>query len=106
MTPVRTARLSDGREVRLREPKAGELRGLSVQALVTMDVGAMLRLLPRISEPALTPAELETLGAADFGELAGIAAGFFIPRHVAAAAGLTGTTPETESPAPPASPTA
>jgi len=65
-------------EVTVREPSAGELRGLSIGAIATMDVAAMIRLLPRITEPALSAAQIEALGAYDFGELAGRAAGFFM----------------------------
>lgn len=98
MTGFRNAVLSDGREVRVREPKAGELRGLSLQAVITMDAAAMIKLLPRITEPALSPAEVETMRAVDFGELAGAAAGFFIPQRVAAEAAAALGATETDTP--------
>ncbi|MDH5633064.1 MAG: phage tail assembly protein [Gammaproteobacteria bacterium] len=47
--------------VRVRRPRSGELRGLSLSELLIMNTDQMLTLLPRITEPALTEPELSDL---------------------------------------------
>lgn len=42
--------LSDGREIELREPMAGELRGIKLLDVLQLDVSAHAELVPRISE--------------------------------------------------------
>ena len=56
--------------IELRKPAAGELRGTKLSDVLTMDVATMNKLLPRISEPPLTEAELHTMNLGDFTELA------------------------------------
>lgn len=62
----------------LRKPEVGSLRGLKMTDILQMDVNAMMALLPRISEPALLPAEISAMDPADFMELAGRIVGFFL----------------------------
>lgn len=62
----------------LRKPKAGELRGLSLKDLLTSDVGTIITLVPRISDPILTDAEAAMLDPADFAEIGGVIRGFFL----------------------------
>ncbi len=64
-------------EIAVREPTAGELRGLAVSAIMSMEVSAMIRLLPRITMPPLSEAQVAAMRPGDFGQLAGTAAGFF-----------------------------
>ena len=45
-------------EIQLRKPKAGEMRGLNMTDVVQMDVNALTKLLPRITTPILTEAEI------------------------------------------------
>lgn len=52
--------------VQLRRPKAGELRGLSMAALLNLDVGSVVTLLPRITQPTLIKHEVEDLDPVDF----------------------------------------
>lgn len=66
------------RKVTLRKPGASELRGLSLQDLVRSDVGSILTLLPRISDPIMTQADADGLSPVDLAECAGIIAGFFM----------------------------
>ncbi len=66
------------RKVTLRKPSAGELRQLSLQDLVRSDVGSILTLLPRISDPIMTDADAASLSPADLAECAGVIAGFFM----------------------------
>lgn len=65
-------------EVTLRKPNSGELRGMKLTNLLQMDVGSMITLLPRITNPALTPDEVAELDPADLMALAGEVVGFFM----------------------------
>ena len=51
--------------ITLREPSAGELRGIKLFDLVQGDTGALVELLPRISTPALTKQEALGLSLRD-----------------------------------------
>lgn len=64
--------------LRLRKPKAGELRGLSLQDVITSDISTLLTLIPRISEPPLTAPEADQLDPADLAEIGGTVRGFFM----------------------------
>lgn len=63
--------------VTLREPASGDLRGLKLTDIMQMDVAAMTRLIPRLTNPALAPSEVEALGPADFMSLCTGVVGFF-----------------------------
>lgn len=65
-------------QITLRKPKAGELRGLNLQQLISVDVTAILQLLPRISEPVLTSDECGNLDPSDLTEIGGTIRGFFM----------------------------
>lgn len=52
-------------EISLRKPAAGELRGLKLADLLTGDVNAVIRLVPRISNPSLTEQEVAALDVVD-----------------------------------------
>ncbi|MDZ4374908.1 MAG: hypothetical protein U1C74_26310, partial [Phenylobacterium sp.] len=45
--------------LRLRKPKSGELRGLSLSELLNSDVSAIIKVLPRITSPSITEAEAD-----------------------------------------------
>lgn len=64
----------------LRKPKSGELRGLTLQDLLTTDVTTIMTLVPRISDPILTDAEARDLDPADLAEIGGVIRGFFLTR--------------------------
>ena len=49
----------------LREPKAGDLRGVKLADLLTMDTAALLPLLGRIAMPRISPAEAQRLSYVD-----------------------------------------
>lgn len=72
--------------LKLRKPKAGELRGLSMVDLVKLEVDTITELLPRIMMPPLTPVEIADLSPADLFAISTEVAGFFLP---------TGMMPET-----------
>ena len=71
-------------EVTLRKPKAGELRGLNLTDLLQMDVAAVIKVLPRISDPTLTETEAASLDPADLTALASEVAGFLLPKSAKA----------------------
>ena len=62
----------------LRKPRSGELRGLSLQDVIGTDIAAILKLVPRISEPPLTAEEADRLDPADLAEIGGAIRGFFM----------------------------
>lgn len=70
--------------ISLRRPAAGELRGVNLTDLLQMDVIAVTRVLPRISDPTLTEAEIAQLDPADFTQLASEVAGFLLPKSALA----------------------
>lgn len=49
----------------VRKPQSGALRGTRLQALMDMDVNAMMTVLPRVTTPALTPQEINEMDPAD-----------------------------------------
>lgn len=51
--------------LQLRKPTAGELRGLSLVAVLQMDVDALATLLPRISAPVIHKPEVLAMDPAD-----------------------------------------
>ena len=64
----------------LRKPNVQTLRGLSLGALVQMDIDSVIKLLPRISTPTLTNAEIERLEPADILAICGGVSSFFLTR--------------------------
>ena len=66
--------------VSLRRPLAGELRGIKLAELLQMDVSALAVLLPRISTPTLTTADVNQLDPADLVAIATEVASFFLPK--------------------------
>ncbi|HGF6522466.1 GpE family phage tail protein [Yersinia enterocolitica] len=49
--------------------QAGSLRGLKMYDIITTDVNALIKLLPRVTSPALTEIELVTMDTWDFSQL-------------------------------------
>lgn len=64
--------------ISLRCPKAGELRGLEISSLVRMDYSQLEVLIPRISDPMITPAEIAELEPYDMSQLASEVTNFLI----------------------------
>ena len=65
-------------QLTLRKPRAGEMRGLSLQSLLQSDIDQLLTLIPRISEPSITDAEANALEPEDLAEIGGTVFGFFM----------------------------
>jgi hypothetical protein len=67
--------------IELRRPTSGELRGLSLTGVLQMDVDALVKLLPRITIPTLTEADVRSLDPCDLVQLGTATAGFFVARR-------------------------
>jgi hypothetical protein len=69
-------------EITLRKPSPGELRGLSMVDILRMETDALFKLLPRITQPPLTPAQLSReIEPEDFTELATKTLLFFVKKE-------------------------
>ncbi|CEQ64359.1 phage tail protein E [Salmonella enterica subsp. enterica serovar Typhi] len=71
-------------EIVLRKPQSGALRGTRLQAIMDMDVGAMMTVIPRISSPTLTAQEMAELDSADLTAMAVEVVTFLLPKSVLA----------------------
>ncbi|ATS21714.1 tail protein [Xanthomonas phaseoli pv. phaseoli] len=67
-------------DLKVRKPGAGELRGLKLAELLQMDVTALATLLPRISSPTLTTADVNAMDPADLLTVGQEVALFFLPK--------------------------
>jgi len=67
-------------EVRLRKPKAGELRGTQLVNLLHMDIAALEIVLPRITVPTLTKHEVGQLDPADITQFGSELAAFLLTK--------------------------
>lgn len=67
--------------VTVRRPGAGELRGLSISALLNLDYIALEKLLPRITVPRLNPPDVAALDPADLVQLGSEVMDFLLPRE-------------------------
>lgn len=70
--------------VDLRRPKSGELRGVNLSDLAQLDVSALIKVLPRVSMPTLTGADVENLDPSDLMKLGAEIVGFLLPSQKAA----------------------
>lgn len=70
--------------VSIRKPSSGELRGLSVTDVLSMEVNALFKLLPRITTPALTVDELMQLDPADLLQMGNEVGNFLLPKKAIA----------------------
>ncbi|KPH62320.1 phage tail assembly protein [Novosphingobium sp. ST904] len=64
--------------ITLKKPMGGELRGLALQDLLQTDVTAILKVIPRISNPPLLQDEADRLPADDLAQIGGTIRGFFL----------------------------
>ncbi len=65
--------------VTLIKPTAGTLRGVSLAAVAQSEVDALIKVLPRMTYPALTEAEVSAMELPDLLTLAGKVIGFLSP---------------------------
>ena len=64
----------------IRKPKSGELRGIALQDILGTDISALLKVIPRVSEPPLTQDEADNLEPEDLAEIGGTLRGFFMTK--------------------------
>lgn len=64
----------------IRKPNAGALRGVTLMALVQVDVQTLRTVLPRVCDPILTPAEINSLDPADLLNTGATLASFFMSK--------------------------
>ncbi|MFV0411131.1 MAG: phage tail assembly protein [Paracoccus sp. (in: a-proteobacteria)] len=65
----------------LRRPNAGSLRGLSLMDIAQMNVTALIKVLPRISDPTLTEQEVAKMDPADLASCAAEVASFLLRKQ-------------------------
>ncbi|WP_099061754.1 phage tail assembly protein [Serratia sp. BW106] len=65
--------------VTLIKPNTGTLRGVGLASLANSDVDALIKVLPRMTYPALTESEVTALELPDLVALAGKVIGFLAP---------------------------
>ncbi|MGC1007519.1 phage tail assembly protein [Pantoea agglomerans] len=68
--------------VTVRKPQSGALRGTRLQALMDMDVNAMMVVLPRVTSPALTTTEINEMDPADLVSLSVEVVTFLLKKSV------------------------
>lgn len=66
----------------VRRPKAGELRGCSLVDLLQMDVNALTKVLPRVTNPMLDANTIKQLSPADLLQLGTAVTGFLLPKRM------------------------
>ena len=66
--------------ITLIKPTAGTLRGVSLAALAGSDVDALIKVLPRMTIPALTETDITRMELPDMIAIAGKVVGFLTPK--------------------------
>ena len=82
-TPIKRGK-TEITEILLRKPQSGALRGTRLQAIMDMDVSAMMTVIPRISAPTLTAQEMAELDPADLTALSVEVVTFLLSKSVLA----------------------
>lgn len=77
-------------QVQVRKPQAGELRGLSLSALLNLDYAALETVLQRITIPTLTKAQIIAMDPSDFTQLGSEVMDFLLPKGAKAALSQNG----------------
>lgn len=77
--------------ITLRKPAAGELRGVVLSDLIRMESTAVMTVLPRITDPALTAPELASMDPADLMACAMEISSFLLPKSLLPADPLAAT---------------
>lgn len=66
--------------LQLRKPRAGEMRGLSMVDVGQLKIDALIKLVPRISVPTITEADVANLDPADLLAIGTEIGGFLLQR--------------------------
>lgn len=69
-------------EITIRKPNVKALSGVSLQAIYQHDVNALIKVLPRVTTPALTPQQVLELDPVDFAQLGGHLVTFLYPKKL------------------------
>jgi len=64
------------------KPNSGALRGASLRGLLNFQTDDIIAVLPRVTLPALTPAEAQRLDPVDLVAFGGEIAGFLLPKRI------------------------
>jgi len=75
--------------VEVRKPASGELRGVTLPEVINMDVSTLIKVLPRITSPALTEQEVAKMDPADLVQLGSEVAAFLLPKRAKQDASLS-----------------
>ena len=67
-------------EITIRKPNVKALSGVSLQAIYQHDVNALVKILPRVTTPALTAQQVMDLDPVDFAQLGGHLVTFLYPK--------------------------
>lgn len=86
-TPIRRG-TTNIESITLRKPNSGELRGVSLVELLQMDVGSLIKVLPRISSPSITAVEVAGMDPADLLALSSKISGFLLQKSAMTDASL------------------
>ncbi|WP_447529821.1 phage tail assembly protein [Vreelandella sp. TE19] len=78
-TPLKRGK-NDVTEIIVRKPMSGGMRGVSLVDIMNLDVAALTKVMPRITTPALTEAELKTMDIVDLVQLGTALNGFLTPK--------------------------
>lgn len=68
--------------ITLNKPNSGALRGASLRGLLDFQTDDIIKVLPRITDPALTDHEANRLDPADLVQMGGVIARFLLPKQV------------------------
>ncbi|WP_353981684.1 phage tail assembly protein [Salinicola endophyticus] len=68
-------------EIALRKPSAGELRGVNLADVLQMQTDALIKLIPRLSQPSLTDHEARQMDPADLVQCGSEIAGFLLSKR-------------------------
>lgn len=66
-------------DIALHTPNVSAMRGVSMRALLDINVDALVTVLPRISDPKLTEQEVDKLDLPDLLQAGILVASFFLP---------------------------
>lgn len=68
--------------ITVRKPSVQALSGVSIQQLYNYETDALVKVLPRVTTPALTPHQVKTLDVVDLIQLGGEVVNFLYPKAV------------------------
>ncbi len=74
--------------INLRKPSSGELRGVQLVELLSLDVASLIKVIPRISNPSITAPEAASMDPADLLACGNKITGFLLQRSVKTEASL------------------